>query len=50
MGNCANDCSSICGKDGETGEFNMSVIKLNNHSFLESNWPDKELKRKITRK
>lgn len=27
MGNCANDCSKICGKEGETGEFNMDVIK-----------------------
>ena len=24
MGNCS-DCSSICGKEGETGEFNMTV-------------------------
>lgn len=28
MGNCANDCSKICGKEGEAGEFNMDVIKL----------------------
>ncbi len=28
MGNCANDCSSICGKDGEHGEFTMSVSQL----------------------
>ena len=24
MGNCS-DCSTICGKEGETGEFNMTV-------------------------
>ena len=25
MGNCANDCSKICGMSAEHGEFNMNV-------------------------
>lgn len=35
MGNCS-DCSSICGKEGETGEFNMTVSLASLLTFTHS--------------
>jgi hypothetical protein len=33
MGNCANNCSSIFGKDGEDQEFNMDVRSIDFYFF-----------------
>jgi hypothetical protein len=37
MGNCANNCSSIFGKDGEDQEFNMDVSARTFNYYFRAN-------------
>ena len=49
MGNCANDCSKMCGMSAEHGEFNMSVRKhdMTNGRCLELKRCGEEIQREV---